>query len=149
MFNEDKKVVAIYTRVSTTDQAREGYSLEEQEKRLRGMCETNGYKIYKVYTDPGISGKSTENRPAYIQMLKDMRNHKFNLILAFKMDRLSRSIIDFEEFFNEIKKYDCGVELLCEKIDTSGATGMMFARILGIFAQFERELIQERNYYRC
>lgn len=145
MFSEDKKVVAIYTRVSTTDQAREGHSLEEQEKRLRGMCEANGYKIYKVYTDPGISGKSTENRPAYIQMLKDMRNHKFNLILAFKMDRLSRSIIDFEEFFNEIKKYDCGVELLCEKIDTSGATGMMFARILGIFAQFERELIQERT----
>lgn len=78
-------------------------------------------------------------------MLKDMRKHKFNLILTFKMDRLSRSIIDFEEFFNEIKKYNCSVEFLCEKIDTSGAAGMMFARILGIFAQFERELIQERT----
>lgn len=145
MFSEDKKLVAIYTRVSTTDQAREGHSLEEQEKRLRAMCEANGYEVYKVYTDAGISGKSTENRPAYIQMLKDMRKHKFNLILAFKMDRLSRSIIDFEEFFNEIKKYNCSVEFLCEKIDTSGAAGMMFARILGIFAQFERELIQERT----
>ena len=145
MFSEDKKLVAIYTRVSTTDQAREGHSLEEQEKRLRAMCEANGYEVYKVYTDAGISGKSTENRPAYIQMLKDMRKHKFNLILAFKMDRLSRSIIDFEEFFNEIKKYNCSVEFLCEKIDTSGVAGMMFARILGIFAQFERELIQERT----
>ena len=142
---DNKKIVAIYTRVSTTDQAREGHSLEEQEKRLRAMCEANGYEVYKVYTDAGISGKSTENRPAYIQMLKDMRKHKFNLILAFKMDRLSRSIIDFEEFFNEIKKYNCSVEFLCEKIDTSGAAGMMFARILGIFAQFERELIQERT----
>ncbi len=96
MFSEDKKLVAIYTRVSTIDQAREGHSLEEQEKRLRAMCEANGYEVYKVYIDAGISGKSTENRPAYIQMLKDMRKHKFNLILAFKMDRLSRSIIDFE-----------------------------------------------------
>ncbi len=143
--NSDKKLVAIYTRVSTTDQAREGHSLEEQEKRLRAMCEANGYIVYKVYTDAGISGKSAENRPAYQKMLKDMKKGKFNLIVAFKMDRLSRSIIDFEEFFNETKKYNCGVELLCEKIDTSGAAGMMFARILGIFAQFERELIQERT----
>lgn len=145
MINEEKKIVAIYTRVSTTDQAREGHSLEEQEKRLRAMCEANNYKVYKVYTDAGISGKSAENRPAYQQMLKDMKKGKFNLIVAFKMDRLSRSIIDFEEFFNETKKYNCGVELLCEKIDTSGAAGMMFARVLGIFAQFERELIQERT----
>ena len=142
---EQQKLVAIYTRVSTTDQAREGHSLEEQEKRLRAMCEANNYKVYKVYTDAGISGKSTENRPAYQQMMKDMKKGKFNLIMAFKMDRISRSIVDFETFFNEIKKYNCGIEFLCEKIDTNGAAGMMFARILGIFAQFERELIKERT----
>lgn len=141
----EEKLVAIYTRVSTTDQAREGHSLEEQEKRLRAMCEANNYKVYKVYTDAGISGKSTENRPAYQQMMKDMKKGKFNLIMAFKMDRISRSIVDFETFFNEIKKYNCGIEFLCEKIDTNGAAGMMFARILGIFAQFERELIKERT----
>jgi len=142
---EEQKLVAIYTRVSTTDQAREGHSLEEQEKRLRAMCEANNHKVYKVYTDAGISGKSTENRPAYQQMMKDMKKGKFNLIMAFKMDRISRSIVDFETFFNEIKKYNCGIEFLCEKIDTNGAAGMMFARILGIFAQFERELIKERT----
>lgn len=65
--------------------------------------------------------------------------------MAFKMDRISRSIIDFEDFFKELKKYNCGIEFLCENIDTTGAAGMMFARILGIFAQFERELIQERT----
>ena len=143
--NKESKLVAIYTRVSTTDQAREGHSLEEQEKRLRAMCEANEYKVFKVYTDAGISGKSTENRPAYQQMMKDMRKGKFNLIVAFKMDRISRSIVDFETFFNELKTYNCGIEFLCEKIDTSGAAGMMFARILGIFAQFERELIKERT----
>lgn len=141
----EKKIVAIYTRVSTTDQAREGHSLEEQEKRLRARCISNDYDVYKVYTDAGISGKSTDNRPAYQQMMKDLKKGKFNSIMAFKMDRISRSIIDFEEFFNEIKKYNCGIEFLCENIDTNGAAGMMFARILGIFAQFERELIQERT----
>ncbi len=141
----DKKMVAIYTRVSTTDQAREGHSLEEQEKRLKARCISNDYEVYKVYTDAGISGKSAENRPAYQQMLKDMKKSKFNLIMAFKMDRISRSIIDFEDFFKELKKYNCGIEFLCENIDTTGAAGMMFARILGIFAQFERELIQERT----
>lgn len=141
----DKKMVAIYTRVSTTDQAREGHSLEEQEKRLKARCISNDYEVYKVYTDAGISGKSAENRPAYQQMLKDIKKGKFNLIMAFKMDRISRSIIDFEDFFKELKKYNCGIEFLCENIDTTGAAGMMFARILGIFAQFERELIQERT----
>lgn len=141
----DKKMVAIYTRVSITDQAREGHSLEEQEKRLKARCISNDYEVYKVYTDAGISGKSAENRPAYQQMLKDMKKGKFNLIMAFKMDRISRSIIDFEDFFKELKKYNCGIEFLCENIDTTGAAGMMFARILGIFAQFERELIQERT----
>lgn len=143
--NNEKKMVAIYTRVSTTDQAREGHSLEEQEKRLKARCISNDYEVYKVYTDAGISGKSAENRPAYQQMLKDMKKGKFNLIMAFKMDRISRSIIDFEDFFKELKKYNCGIEFLCENIDTTGAAGMMFARILGIFAQFERELIQERT----
>ncbi|MBE6154732.1 MAG: recombinase family protein [Firmicutes bacterium] len=145
MIENEKKIVAIYTRVSTNDQAREGHSLEEQERRLRARCEADGYEIYKVYTDAGISGKSTENRPQYQQMLKDMKKGKFNLIMAFKLDRISRSIVDFEIFFNELKKNNCGIELLCEKIDTSGAAGMMFARILGIFAQFERELIKERT----
>lgn len=143
--NNEKKIVAIYTRVSTNDQAREGHSLEEQEKRLKARCISNDYIVYNVYTDAGISGKSTENRPAYQKMMKDMKKGKFNLIMAFKIDRISRSIMDFEEFFNEIKKYNCGIEFLYENIDTSGAAGMMFARILGIFAQFERELIQERT----
>jgi len=140
-----KKLVAIYTRVSTTDQAREGYSLEEQEKRLKYNCEFNGYEVYKVYTDAGISGKSTENRPAYQQMIKDMKAKKFNTIMAFKMDRITRSIVDLEDFLSMIKKYNCEIEFLYEKIDTSGASGMMFARMLGTFSQFERELIKERT----
>lgn len=145
MDNANKKIVAIYTRVSTTNQAREGHSLEEQEKRLKARCISNDYEVYKVYTDAGISGKDVDNRPAYQQMMRDMKKGKFNIIMAFKMDRLSRSVIDFENFFNDIKKHNCGVEFIEGNIDTTGAAGMMFARILEVFAQFERELIKERT----
>lgn len=145
MFSDNKKVVAIYTRVSTLDQAREGHSLEEQEKKLKAKCISQGYEIYKVYTDAGISGKFADNRPAYQQMMRDLKKGKFNLIVTLKMDRLSRSIIDFEDFLNEVKKHNCGVDLLYEQIDTTGATGLLFARILALFAQFEREMIQERT----
>lgn len=144
MNNKEQKIVGIYCRVSTLDQAREGHSLEEQEKRLRARCVSDNNIVYKVYTDAGVSAKDT-NRPAYQKMMADMRAGKINLILALKMDRLSRSIVDFEEFFNEIKKYNCEVNFLFENIDTTGAAGMMFARILEVFAQFERELIKERT----
>lgn len=143
--NENKKIAAIYTRVSTSDQVREGHSLEEQKRRLIKLCEANDYEIYDVYTDAGISGKSTENRPQYQKMMADMRKGKFNLILAFKMDRISRDILDFEMFFREIKKYKCDIELLNDKIDTHSANGMMIARVLGAFCQFEREVIRERT----
>ena len=140
-----KIIVAIYIRVSTLDQAREGHSLGEQEKRLRALAEAKGYTVYKIYSDAGISGKSAENRPAYQQMMKDMRKGKFNRIMAFKMDRLSRSISDFENFFNEIEEHNCEVEFLEGNVDMTGASGKLFARILEVFAQFERELIVERT----
>lgn len=142
---QEQKLVAIYTRVSTTNRAREGHSLEEQEKRIRARCLSDNNIVYKVYTDAGISGKNADNRPAYQQMMKDMKKGKFNLIMAFKMDRLSRSVIDFEYFFNDIKKYNCEVQFIEGNIDTTGAAGMLFARILEVFAQFERELIKERT----
>lgn len=142
--NSDKKIVALYTRVSTIDQVQDGHSLYEQENRLKKMCEAKGYEIYKIYTDAGVSAKDT-NRPAYKKMLKDMKDKKFNLIFAYKLDRISRSIIDLEMLFNLLKENNCDIECLVDNIDTSGANGMMFVRILGIFAQFERELIKERT----
>lgn len=143
--NVVKVIVAIYIRVSTDTQVRGGHSLGEQEKRLVSLCEAKGYEIFKVYSDAGISGKSVENRSAYQQMMNDMKKGKFNRILAFKMDRLSRSISDFEEFFQKTEEYNCEVEFLEGNIDMTGASGKLFARILEVFAQFERELIVERT----
>ena len=140
-----KHKVAIYIRVSTKKQVEEGYSLDAQRERLEKMCETNGYIIYKVYADEGKSGKDT-NRPAFQEMMKDMREGKFDKILVMKLDRISRSVIDLEVMIKDMQKYDVHFESASEKIDTSSSFGMMFVRLLAIFAQFERERISERIY---
>lgn len=138
-----KHKVAIYIRVSTKKQVEEGYSLDAQRERLEKMCETNGYIIYKVYADEGKSGKDT-NRPAFQEMMADMREGKFDKILVMKLDRISRSVIDLEVMIKEMQDYNVHFESASEKIDTSSSFGMMFVRLLAIFAQFERERISER-----
>ena len=140
-----KHKVAIYIRVSTKKQVEEGYSLEAQKERLVKLCETNGYIVYKVYADEGKSGKDT-NRPAFQEMMKDMREKKFDKILVMKLDRISRSVIDLEVMIKEMQEYNVNFESASEKIDTASSFGMMFVRLLAIFAQFERERISERIF---
>ncbi len=140
-----KHKVAIYIRVSTKKQAEEGYSLDAQRERLTKLCEINGYIIYKVYADEGKSGKDT-NRPAFQEMMEDMKNGCFDKILVMKLDRISRSLVDLELMIKEMQKNNVSFESASEKIDTSSSFGMMFVRLLGIFAQFERERISERIY---
>lgn len=140
-----KHKVAIYIRVSTKKQVEEGYSLEAQKERLIKLCETNGYIVYKVYADEGKSGKDT-NRPAFQEMMEDMKNGCFDKILVMKLDRISRSVIDLEVMIQEMQKNKVEFESASEKIDTSSSFGMMFIRLLAIFAQFERERISERIY---
>lgn len=138
-----KYKVAIYIRVSTKKQVEEGFSLEAQRERLEKICETNGYIIYKVYADEGKSGKDT-NRPAFQEMMNDMKEGKFDKILVMKLDRISRSVIDLEIMIKEMQQNNVEFESASEKIDTSSSFGMMFIRLLAIFAQFERERISER-----
>lgn len=136
--------VAIYIRVSTTHQVEEGFSLDAQENKLRQICELNGYKIYKVYADKGISGKDTIHRPAFQEMMEDMEKGLFSKILVMKLDRISRSVADLENIIKQLQKHNCGFESASEKIDTTSSMGLMFIRLLGVFAQFERERIAER-----
>lgn len=88
--NEENKIAGIYIRVSTEDQAREGFSLGEQEERLREFCKFKRYEIFKVYKDAGISAKS-DKRPAYQEMLEDIRYKNINVIVAFIYPRWSKS----------------------------------------------------------
>ena len=87
---EEKKIAGIYIRVSTEDQAREGFSLGEQKEKLELLCKYKGYKVHKIYKDAGISAKDMEHRPAFQEMLSDMRKGKINYIVAYKLDRVTR-----------------------------------------------------------
>ena len=90
-----KKNAGIYCRVSTEDQAKEGYSLGEQLEKLKDLCKFRDYNIFEIYEDAGISAKDT-NRPAFKRLLEDIKNHKVNVIVSYKLDRLTRSVRDLE-----------------------------------------------------
>lgn len=89
----ERKVAGIYIRVSTEDQAREGFSLSEQEEKLKALCSYKEYDVYKLYENAGISAKDTK-RPAFKEMMKDIRDKKINIIVAYKLDRLTTSVYD-------------------------------------------------------
>lgn len=83
--NKDcKKLVAIYCRVSTQEQAEEGYSIREQERLLREYCKEKGYEVKDVFTDAGISGKDIQHRPAIQQLLKEATEKKFDLVMSWQ-----------------------------------------------------------------
>ena len=94
-------LVALYTRVSTTEQAEEGYSIKEQEARLRSYCSAKGWTIAGIYSDPGFSGSNTD-RPALKDLVEDARNKKIDAVLVYKLDRLSRSQKDTLELIEDV-----------------------------------------------
>ena len=147
VMNEERKVAGIYIRVSTEDQVREGFSLGEQEEKLRGLCEYKDYKIYKIYKDAGISAKNMSGRPAFQQMLEDMRAGKINYIIAYKLDRITRSVRDLEVLISELEEYHC--YLVCDRddVNTSTANGRFFVRMLTVLSQLEIEIVSERTKF--
>ncbi len=143
--NEEKKIAGIYIRVSTEDQAREGFSLPEQEKRLRAMCEYKGYEIYKVYKDAGISAKTGNHRPAFEELKEDIRNKKCNTIVVLKLDRLTRSVYDWENIMKFLEENNAYLDCANDDINTTNANGRMVARLLTIVSQNEIERTSERT----
>ena len=115
-----EKIAGVYIRVSTEDQAREGFSLGEQEEKLKGLCDYKGIKIYKVYKDAGISAKDITHRPQFQQMLEDMKEGKINYIVAYKLDRVTRSVKDLETLISTLEQYHC--YLICDRDDVNTST---------------------------
>ena len=143
--NEEKKIAGIYIRVSTEDQAREGFSLPEQEKRLRAMCEFKGYTIYKVYKDAGISAKTGNHRPAFERLKEDIKNKKCNTIVVLKLDRLTRSVYDMEDIMKFLEENNAYLDCANDDINTTTANGRMVARLLTTVSQNEIERTSERT----
>ncbi len=143
--NEVKKIAGIYIRVSTLDQAREGFSLGQQEEQLKALCERKGYEVYKVYADEGISAKN-DKRPAYREMLKDVKNGTINVIVAFKMDRLTRSVYDVEKLMTVVDNAGCDIDCLNDSSNTT-STGRLTLRIMTSVSQNEIEKCSERTKF--
>ena len=141
--------VAIYVRVSTTSQAEEGYSIEEQKDKLEAYCKIKDWSVYKVYTDGGFSGSNT-NRPAIEQLIKDAQKKKFDTVLVYKLDRLSRSQKDTLYLIEEVFIKN-GIEFLSlqENFDTSTPFGKAMIGLLAVFAQLEREQIKAWENRTC
>ena len=138
-------IAAIYIRVSTEDQAKEGYSLEVQRENLESFAKREGLEIFKVYQDDGISGYSIE-RPALKELLKDAKEKRFELVLVYKIDRFSRNLKDLLNLVDELSSYGVGFKSATEPFDTTTSAGKLMFQQLGSFAEFERNRIAERVF---
>lgn len=136
--------VALYVRVSTTSQLEEGYSIDEQKAKLTSYCDIKDWHVYKVYTDGGFSGSTTE-RPALEQLVQDAQSKLFDTVLVYKLDRLSRSQKDTLYLIEDVfLKNNIEFVSLLENFDTSTPFGRAVIGLLSVFAQLEREQIKER-----
>ena len=97
-----------------------GFSLGEQEEKLRQLCKYKDFEIFKVYKDAGISAKNMKDRPAFQQMLEDMKAGKLNYIVAYKLDRVTRSVRDLEVLISTLEQYHC--YLICDRDDVNTST---------------------------
>lgn len=141
---EEKIITGIYIRVSTEDQAKDGFSIHAQREKLTKYAEANDWDIFDYYVDDGISGKNLDGRPEVTRLLNDVKEGKINNILIYKLDRLTRSVRDLIYLIELFETHNCTFNSQTEKIDTSNAVGRMFVKIIGIFAEFERENLAER-----
>ena len=140
-----KKVCGLYMRVSTEDQAREGFSLPEQKERLEAYCKFKGFVIKDYYTDAGISAKTGNYRPEFERLKKDIKSKKINTIIALKQDRITRSIFDWEELMRFLEENDAYLDCVNDDINTTNANGKMVSRILMSVSQQEIERTSERT----
>ena len=138
------KRVAIYIRVSTLDQARDGYSLAAQRKSLSKWVESNDYEIAHIYADEGISGKDIKHRPAMRQMIADVERRQIDIVLVWALSRLTRSVSDLYITWGTLQKYNVALVSYTEAFNTGTVSGRAMMGLLGVFAQMERELTGER-----
>ena len=143
--DEVKKVCGLYMRVSTEDQAREGFSLPEQKERLEAYCKFKGFVIKDYYTDAGISAKTGNYRPEFERLKEDIKSKKINTIIALKQDRITRSIFDWEELMRFLEENDSYLDCVNDDINTTNANGKMVSRILMSVSQQEIERTSERT----
>ena len=129
---------ALYLRVSTSEQ-----TILNQELELKEYCKRNDIEIHKIYRDEGVSGAKT-SRPELDLMLKDMRERKFDCVIAWKLDRLGRSVQHLLQILEELNNKEIRLIITDMNIDTGTSQGKFFFTIIGAVAELERNIIRER-----
>lgn len=137
------KKVAIYARVSTIEQAEEGYSIDEQIRVLNEFCERKGYRVYDEYVDRGISGKNIKGRPAIQRLLMDAEKKKFDVVLVWKMNRLARKSLDLMNIVERLNSKNIAFRSYTESYQTETSTGKLQFQLMAAVAEYERNNIAE------
>lgn len=143
--SDEKKKCGLYMRVSTEDQAREGFSLPEQRERLETFCKFKSYEIVDYYEDAGISAKTGNHRPEFERLKDDIKAKKINTIVALKLDRITRSIYDWENLMTFLDENGAYLDCVNDEINTTSANGKMISRLLMSVSQNEIERTSERT----
>ena len=145
MESKVKNLCGLYLRVSTEDQAREGFSLPEQKERLETFCKFKGYEIVDYYEDAGISAKTGNYRPEFERLKEDIKYKRINTIIALKLDRITRSIFDWEKLMTFLDENDAYIDCANDEVNTTNANGKMVSRLLMSVSQNEIERTSERT----
>ncbi|MCD2493651.1 recombinase family protein [Lacrimispora sp. NSJ-141] len=140
---KEKRCAALYVRVSTQEQAIEGYSLAAQERLLTDHCKQKRYEIYDIYRDEGISAKDIKHRPGMLRLLEDAKQKKFDTVLIWKLSRFSRSMPNLVTVCEELDRSNIMLVSYSEAFDSGTPAGRMVRSMLGTVAQFEREVTGE------
>lgn len=135
---------AIYTRVSTLDQAEGGYSLDAQRRALTAWCIQRGFGEPVIYEDAGISGKDIKHRPAMQKLLDAIKRDKYDVVVVWALSRLTRRVADLYGVWEIMEAHGCDLISRTEAFDTHTPLGRAMMGILGVFAQMERENTVER-----
>ncbi|MFD0673967.1 recombinase family protein [Cohnella sp. GCM10027633] len=137
---------ACYIRVSTDDQVREGFSIPAQREKLTAYAVSQDWDIYDYYVDEGYSAKDTK-RPEFQRMMKDAQEKQIDVILVYKLDRFTRNVRDLYDVLDRLSKLNVSFRSSQEQFDTTTTMGRAMIGMLGIFAQWEREVIADRVYF--
>ncbi len=140
---EIRKRVAIYCRVSTLEQAEEGYSIDEQQRLLIEWCEKMGYIVYKCYSDRGISGKNIKDRQALKDLLSDAEEKKFDMVISWKINRISRKLSDALKIVDLLEKNNITFKSYSEPFQTDTPSGKMQFQMMALVGEFERTTIAQ------